>query len=532
MRAIIRDNKWIWFDNITDAEEEVLWAQFSVTKPGLYIDPSQMGNWDGIYRKYNRAKRRMARPLLSMLRGVCDKFNIPLVIKDERPKWPHYKLDPEKIDEDLLPGIKLDPHQIRSIQAACRIECGIIDIPTGGGKGEIIAGICKAITCPTVVIADQRIVVEQLKSRLELRDVIDEVGLFYAGVKPDGEQIVVGTIQSLSMSSKPPKMPERTAKDHDKTYAKKLERWESSYKGYKTRKRNCKLLQQYVKDAEMLLVDECDKATSDPFKNMFRYLFNGRRRYGFSGTPFDESKPVEGMVMQEHLGSIIAKESRQELQRIGRIIPFDYHMIAFGLEGELNNRAAYDIAYKQWLVDNEKFHQLIYSICKKYSKEKEDGTLILVDRESLGSHIENILIENGITAHFIYGKTDKRRRNERLRGFENREFNVLIGGKIINRGLDLKGGCENLIVATGGKLRSDFVQKVGRAVRHNRRGRSRVFDFFFRCNKYLYDHSRSRLKAMIAEGYTTTVHFPGGGIDGERLVKSRFRVPRGIMYRT
>jgi superfamily II DNA or RNA helicase len=531
MRATLKDNKWIWFDNITDAEEEVLWTQFSVTKPGMYIDPSQMGNWDGIYRKYNRAKKRMARPLLSMLKGICHKFDIPLVIKDLRPKWEYIKLSPDQITDDLLPGLKLDPHQIRSIQAACKIECGIVDVPTGGGKGEIIAGICKAISCPTVVIADQRVVVEQLKSRLELRDVIDEVGLFYAGEKPNGERIVVGTIQSLSIPSKPPKTPERTTNDSDTSYTKKLERWEASYKGYKTRRKNCKLLQQYVKDAEMLLVDECDKATSDPFKNLFRYLFKGRRRYGFSGTPFDESKPVEGMVMQEHLGSVIARESRQELQRIGRIIPFDYHMLAFGLDGNPSNRSAYDIAYEEWLVENVRFHKLISNICKKYNKNQDDGTLILVDREKLGNYLELLLNEQGIRAHFIYGKTDKRRRDQRLRGFENREFNVLIGGKIINRGLDLKGGCENLVVATGGKLRSDFIQKVGRAVRHNKRGKSKVFDFYFRCNKYLYDHSRSRLKAMIAEGYDTTVHFPGGSIDGEQLVKSRFRIPRSLMCR-
>jgi superfamily II DNA or RNA helicase len=528
MRATIRDNKWIWFDNITTAEEEILWTQFSVTRPGIYIDPSQMGNWDGIYRKYNRAKKRMARPLLSMLRGVCEKFGVPLVIIDLRPKWEYQRLRQDQINEDLLPGLKLDPHQIRSIQAACSIECGIVDVPTGGGKGEIIAGICKAISCPTVIIADQRVVVEQLKSRLELRDVVDEVGLFYAGEKPNGERIIVGTIQSLTISSKPPKMPERTTKDTDKTYSKKLDRWQSSFNGYKTRRKNCKVLQQYVKQAEMLLVDECDKATSEPFKNLFRYLFNGRRRYGFSGTPFDESKPVEGMVMQEHLGSIIAQESRQQLQRIGRIIPFDYHMLAFGLEGDPADRSAYDIAYDSWLVENKKFHNLINFICQKYNDD-QDGTLILVDREKLGSYIEKILNENDIAAHFIYGKTNKRRRNEKLRAFERREFRVLIGGKIINRGLDLSGGCENLIVATGGKLRSDFIQKVGRAVRHNKRGKSRVFDFYFRCNKYLYDHSRSRLKTMIAEGYKTTVHFPGGNIDGEQLVKSRFRIPRGFV---
>ena len=391
---------------------------------------------------------------------------------------------------------------------------------------EIIAGICKAISCPTVVIADQRIVVEQLKSRLTLRDVADEIGLFYAGEKPNGEQIVVGTIQSLTIPSKPPEVPQRLIKETDKAYAKRLEKWEISYKGYKTRRKNAKALQQYIKDAEMLLVDECDKATSDPFKNLFRHWFKGRRRYGFSGTPYDDDKPVEGLVMQEHLGSVIVRESRQELQRIGRIIPVDYYMFAFGNEGDIHDQSMYDIAYDDWLVNNQEFHKLIARVCKRYHG---DGTLVLVDRENLGHNLETTIRGNGLTANFIFGKTPKRKRNERLREFEKREFDVLIGGKIINRGLDLNGGCENLIIATGGKLKSDFIQKVGRAVRHNSRGRSRVFDFFFRCNKHLYSHSRSRLKAMIAAGYKTTVIFPGGSVDGAQLVKSRFHIRKGLL---
>lgn len=134
MRAILEDNQWVWFDNITNAEEEILWVEFSITKPGMYVDPSQRGTWDGIYRKYNRFKKRIARPLLSMLKGICKKHNLPLVIVDKREKWPYEKMKAEDITADFLPGITLDPHQIRGIQAACNIECGVADIPTGGGK--------------------------------------------------------------------------------------------------------------------------------------------------------------------------------------------------------------------------------------------------------------------------------------------------------------------------------------------------------------------------------------------------------------
>lgn len=525
MRAIIEDNQWIYFEHLTTDEEDVLWLGFSVSEPNVYIDPTQMGPWDGVYRKYNRAKKRIARPLLGMLIDLCEKNNLVLNVVDKRPKWEYSAMDPDEIDREFLPGIKLDPHQLQATQRACGIECGIVDVPTGGGKGEIICAIAKAVPCPTVILADQTIVISQLKQRLELRDVAEEIGMFYAGCRPNGEMVVVGSIQSLSPPTKPPDVPKRKAKETDNAFAKRIKKWEIQFQAYKTRRKNAKELQKYVKKAEMIMVDECDKASSQQYKNLFRHYYRGRRRYGFSGTPMDSDKPVAGMVMQEHLGSPFIKVSRRYLERIGRIIPCRYFSLAFGMEGDIKEGSAYDIAYDAIMVQNEEFHQIITSLCLKF---KGEGTLVLVDRTALGEHLKAAIESAGLTAHFIYGKTPKRRRDELLRSFERREFDVLIGGKIINRGLDLSGGCENLIIATGGKLESDFIQKVGRALRHNKKGYSRVFDFYFRNNRYLYGHSKARLKAMVKAGYQTTVIFPGGKIDGAKLVKSKFRVSQKL----
>ncbi len=692
MRAILEDNKWIWFDNITVHEEEVLWKEFSVSDPNAYVDPSQLGMWDGIFRKYNRAKKRMARPLLSMLRSVCSQYDLPLEILDKRDKWEYSVIDQELITEDFLPGIKMDDHQIRAIRRACQAECGIINVPTGGGKcfapgtpvmmadmsiknvedivvgdyvmgddsrprrvlaahngigdlykivpkngnafivsqdhimslmripdgespmmdygicdiriedylrisktkkhllkiyksdgvngdwyrhltisgdleqirskknplvcgfgvdhigkgdyygfqidgngrfllsdftvvhnSEIISGICKAIDCPTVIVADQRIVIDQLKARLELRQINPDIGLFYAGKRPSDQTIIVGSIQSLQSPPAPPELPDRKNFKSDEEYAKKAARWDSMYKAYKTRKKNAKYLQDCVKNAEMVIVDECDKAAGTQFKNFFRHWFSGRRRYGLSGTPFDPAKPVANLTVQEHLGSVIAKETRQKLVEIGRIITCDYIMIGVGPFDGIRESSMYDIARNEHMVESPSFHKIIASICKKY---KGDGTLILVDREPLGHTLVDAINRTGLTAHFIYGKTPKRRRDELLRSFERREFDVLIGGKIINRGLDLSGGCENLIIATGGKLQSEFEQKIGRALRRNKMGRSRVFDFFFRCNKHLYNHSKARLQVMVNSNYNTSVVFPGGRIDGAQLIQRRFQLTK------
>lgn len=525
MRAIIADNQWVYFDHITTDEEDILWREFSVSEPNVYIDPNQMGQWDGVYRKYNRAKKRIARPLLSKLLEICDRHKLVLNVFDKREPWAYQPMDPDDITPDFLPGITLDPHQVEATKRACKLECGIVDVPTGGGKGEIICCIAKAISCPTVIIADQTIVISQLKQRLELRDVAEEIGMFYAGRRPNDELVVVGSIQSLSPPTKPPDVPKRKPKETDAAFAKRLEKWDIQLRAYKTRRKNAKFLQEYVKRAEMIMVDECDKASSQQYKNLFRHQFRGRRRYGFSGTPMDAEKPVAAMVMQEHLGSPFIKVGRRYLERIGRIITCEYHMLSFGIDGDIKEASAYDIAYDSVIVKNNEFHKLVTSICTKF---KGDSTLILVDRMELGENLERAITAAGLTTHFICGKTVKRRRDEVLRAFERKEFDVLIGGKIINRGLDLSGGCDNLIIATGGKLESDFIQKVGRALRHNTKGYSRVFDFYFRCNRYLYHHSQARLRTMVNAGYRTTVYFPGGKIDGAQFVQNRFRVTTNL----
>lgn len=524
MLAVISDNKFINLQNITQVENDTLWTEFSVAKPGTYIDPSQLSHWDGVYRKYSRSQHRLARPLLSMLKQVCDKHGFPLVVKDERENWPYGVLSKDEIGPDFLPGITLEDYQIKCIHAGVDKECMIVDVPTGGGKGELIAGLCKAITCPTVILADQTIVIDQLKVRLELRDITDDVGLFYAGKRPNGQTIVVGTIQSL-MPAKKPIMPAVDQNNLSPDDVKKLKLWDKKYKAYKTRKANVSELIQYIKNAEMIIVDECDKCVSDPWKNIFRHHFNGRRRYGFSGTPIDPSKPVEALVMQEHLGSIGFKETRTHLESLGRIIPCEYIMLAYGLDGSISEASTYDIAYDEHMTYSAKFHKLVSNTCKLINGDNI-GTLVLVDRTVLGDNLLGSILNAGLKCDFIQGPTSKKHRKEALLAFEARELDVLIGSKIINRGLDLKGGCENLILATGGKLQSDFIQKVGRALRVNNIGKSKIYDFLFRCNRYLYDHSKERLKTMISLGYKTTIIFPGGKVDGAEFVKNKFRVKK------
>ncbi|MCK9558372.1 MAG: hypothetical protein M0R50_10085 [Candidatus Cloacimonetes bacterium] len=531
MIATIITNKTIQLSNITAWEEEILDKRFSAERPSSrFIDVSGGSSWDGVYRKYSRGNKTLARPFLGELRALCKAKDLQLAVVDKRPKSKYKPIDISLIDEDFLPGIKLKPFQIDAIKTVYRTEVGVINVTMGGGKGELIAGICKAVPCPTAIIAEQIQVIEQLKQRLKLRDVCQEPGLFYAGKMPEGQLIIIGSIQSLVKPKQKPEKPllenfkDSKSGTAEKKHAKALANYEIKIKAFRSRMKKAEALHKLIGSCEMLLIDECDLATSNTYKQLFRFWFKGRRRYGMTGTPYDADKPVENLVLQEHLGSVIYSQDRESVEKTGLIVPISYYALAYGEDGNKNDASAFDIAVDEMMVHSEKFHLFIAALCKRFTDE---GTLILVERDDLGYALQKLIPDS----EFIHGKTSRKRRPEILQDFESRKLKVLIGGKNVRRGLDLKGGCENLILATGGKMASEFKQRVARAARVNKKGSARIFDIFFLCNKYLYAHSRKRFKAAVDAGYVSKVIFRTGSVEGEKFVKSRFHRPKAKLVK-
>lgn len=500
MRAVITDNRWVYFDAITPETEDLFYNHFSA-KHGRarYIDTN--AGWDGYYRRYDLKKQRIARTFLDDVIKLCADRSIPLDIVDKRT-LSRFPANVAAIRADILRGITLEDHQLKAIEAASKNETGIINFVTGGGKTEVAAGIIKLYNCPTVVIADIRVVIEQIYDRIEARDVTPGVGIFYGGRMPSGQPVVVGSIQSLNS---PPLTMLKTKPGE-----------------YAIRAKRSKLFQDIVAKCELLIVDECDKTSGDHYKPLFNKYFTGRYRYGLSGTPFDPDKPVANLFVKEYFGSIISGADRQAMQSIGRIIPIKHMAIAFGEDGDPKEKSAYDIAEREQIVDNPEFHKRVAKIVESFP---DDGTLVIVDTnnvEALGFALEATIPNS----KFIYGKTSKSVRKQYIKEFEERKIKCLIGGKILKRGLDLKGGVENLIVCGGGKLQSNFDQIIGRAVRNNKRGWARVFSFFYLNNSYLYAHSRKQLKTIIDMEYDSKIIFKNGIMDSAAFVKSKFRRPK------
>ena len=519
MRVNIADNRWIHLENVPPDIDELIYNYFSAKNPNTkYIDSIQEQSWDGIYRKYNRRYQRLAKAYLSELIKLCERYDVPLDINDLRDpsKYPMYSEN--NVKPDLLNGITLMDHQIEGLKACAKKdknglsinEIGTMFYITGAGKTELICGITKLLNCPTVIVAEETVVVDQIKSRLTLRDVIDDVGVFYAGQSPNGQLICVGSLASLMSPTK------ITRKKNEKQ-----ETYERKVKAYKTRLKHHQAYRKILNKCELLMIDEADKAaTNKQYKKLILQYTNSRYIYGFTGTlPMEEDK-LDRLNLQELIGDVIAKSNRRYLEKIGRIIPVKYVMMVFG-ENNKNDKSAFDIAVKELIEQNEDLHNKVKQITDSML---DDNFLILVENLELGKSLEKVIPNS----KFIYGTTPKKTRDKALKEFENKELRVLIGSKILKRGLDLKGGVDNLILCASSKKDADLEQKVGRALRLNNRGWARVFDFMFINNHYLYQHSRKRLKRIVQLGYPVTVVAPKKILDGKRVIKKGFNLFRYV----
>jgi len=557
----IINNKTIILSQLTPDVEQTIKYHFSAKDPKAYYHRNT--HWDGWIRRYNPKTSELALPYLDELKKCCIQHNVPYEINDQRPSPRILPPNPNSITKNLLEGITLEDYQIDAIKACCTHEIGQIMACTGAGKTEIMCGIIKAYHCDTVIITEQLVILNQIVDRLKLRNVVkdDDIGLFCQGHQPEGNQVIVGSIQSLSTPS-PPNEPTINNKITQKT----LEKWlttpeeheqklktiftanqiekisqnnykptkfdlevtkqyiietrkQIEHKTYQTRCQNSRKIQEQIAKTDLILIDESDQATTPQYAKLFKNVYNGRRRYGFSGTPFHNNEPIKNLTLRENLGNIIYQIPRSHVQERNRIIPLKIWFTTVGDPRKRNDSRAYDIALKEDIIDNQEFHQITANLANKLPGK----TLILIDTSPIGPL--GLGLEKQINnSKFIYGQTNQKDRNKYIKSFEEGELKCLIGSKILERGFDLKNGVHNLIVIGGGAKWHKFDQRLGRAVRLNEQGHAKVFSFIHLTNKYLYKHSRERLKAAISLGYPVKVITGDKVINGEELIKSKFKL--------
>jgi len=385
-------------------------------------------------------------------------------VHDSRPAPPF--LDPHA-DVDwlrhhpaaLAAGHDPITHQIDAYNACVTKMRGIIWIPTGGGKGEIIAALTRAWPRANILILVPENV-GQLVERIKRRTGFDVGQIGESEFEPN-ERITVASYQTMA----------RRYKAGNESVQRLLDR------------------------TEVLLVDE---AHTMPATGMFTVAMrakNARVRIGFSATPDDRSDQKSLHVVGA-LGPIIYRVFPKVLIDMGIISEPDIRMVPCVQRSDI---ARWEDVYDELVVKSEQRNGTVRNIALMATQPG----FVFVERERQGWILKKMLEKAGLNTEFVWGAVPQFRRKSLVKQLVSGHLHFLVCSSVFKQGLDVPT-LASVINAAGKAATISTLQRLGRGGRTD--AASQKYDFEYwdildHGQRWLENHTESRVAAFRQEGY-------------------------------
>lgn len=361
-----------------------------------------------------------------------------------------------------ISGFTYYDYQQKLIEQGLDKMRGIIKSPTGSGKTLIMAGLIKALSGRKMVILfNAKQLLKQTYDFLTETCGMDNIGLCSGEGYIYGD-IMLSTVQSIE-----------------------------------------KLLDTHLKEAEVLMVDECHefangKTTLAAIRSFPKALY----RFGFTATPPREPVPLynlEGALgaVQEVVDTATLINSGKLTKPIIQLVNRPY--TASGSDEDLG----YLDVYEEYIVQNDSRNKIIEEIVNDIKKRnKRARILVLTKSLDHGRALEELC---GRNCTFLEGRNSVGERYNAISRFRGcTESSVLIGTKILQTGINIEE-ITHFINARGMKSEIATLQALGRALRrHKTKDQVYIYDFLDK-EKYLRGHSISRKRHYEREGHTVTI---------------------------
>lgn len=433
----------------------------------------KMRKWDGYIQFFALETGKFLTGLLPEVSAVLRHFGIPYTVDDTRQPTPfRFKNVDENFLNQWLPeknqhGDPMDPitlhdYQVDLINQVIKHRRGIVYAPTGSGKTLTFLGIMKAIQpgTPTLILQNRVSLAQQNYDELSMWG-FPNVGTLWGG-KVAPNVITVASFQS----------------------ADKIE----------------KLLPKF----KALIVDEIHEGMSDLPKAIYKRMKSADIRVAVSATPFKfgGKDSVQKFYVRGFFGPILKIKSAQtgilttnELQEREILAPSKgtFYIIH---EPKIPHDIYID-AVTRGIAESFHFHQIVMRLAKK----QKGRTLILVERIAHGDALYSMLPGS----LWVQGKDDEKTRKDVVRQLQKSKNVVAIATQqIFNTGINFH--CHNIINAAGGQADHLIIQRMGRGLRRaDDKERLNYYDFLFKINPYLEEHSNKRIKILTGEGHELTV---------------------------
>lgn len=244
-------------------------------------------------------------------------------------------------------------------------------------------------------------------------------------------------------------------------------------------------------DLSAVFIDEFHHSAADTYREVnLNHLKNCYFRIGLTATNFRNDGA--DIALESVLSNVLYEYSIEQAIKDKVIMAPDFDIVPFKHQ-EYNN---WQEAYKQGIVENEARNQLIADAVKHYEGRH---ILILVKEVSHGENLKK-LIPN---SEFIHGEEKDVIQDRLMEDYVEGKYKVLIGTSVIGEGVDLPIA-DTLIMAGGGKARSQIMQNIGRVLRlHPKKKDALVVDFTDEGCDWLESHSIQRDQVYAEYSFTT-----------------------------
>ncbi len=376
----------------------------------------------------------------------------------------------------------LRDYQVKAVDIMCDRQRGILWLPTGSGKTEIIVGLTRAIPCRWLAVVHRSQLADDIAARFEKRS----TGLYASRILEgrwemhEDATLTVATYQSLNSAMK--RGAEHGLKDETYLRVRKL-----------------------LGETEGLLVDECHTLPADSFYRIAMSTKAAYYRVGLSGTPLARGDK-KSMYAIAAIGPVVYRVRSQLLIDRGVLARPTVRMLTCNQNG---GGVTWTGVYGANVVRSAKRNATVLGMVKRATKP----AFVFVQQVEHGKALAKMLINAGIPAEFVWGSHSLDYRKSLIRRLVAGHFEALVCSAVFHEGIDVPE-LRSVVVASGMKSVIATLQRLGRGMRVDRTAdgtireggeKFEVWDVLDKGNRWTEKHATLRQAAYASEGYETFV---------------------------
>ena len=356
----------------------------------------------------------------------------------------------------------LRDYQRGAYEACVKRTRGIVQMPTGGGKTEVLAALVASAPTTWLIVVPQADLLGQTADRIEKR----------TGERPgiigDGEwnpqRVTVATFQTLHRRMS--KARDRRAFD-------------------------------FVGSRGGLIVDECHSAAAGTLAFVLSRATSAYYRIGFSATPLERSDKKSLFVIA-HLGGVIHKTTSAELRALGMLA--DAHIRMVRVE-QGSNAPTWPGVYGECVVRSKARNAAVVEMARRARKP----ALVFVSQVKQGTTLVPLLKKAGLRTELVWGEDSTDERRKALADLTEGRLDVIVCSSVFQQAVDIPS-LESVVNGAGGASVIQALQRIGRGTRVTATKKTfEVWDVLDDGHRWLTKHGKARRDAYEREGYRVEV---------------------------